>query len=94
MPTLHSTSQASYVLTGLLEQPNPQRHDLRPLQAYRPIHLQRGVAPTASGSAKVSLGGTEVTVAVSCQIEAVAGGNVPGPSSGQSRGGVEASVQL
>ncbi len=90
---LVSTSQAAYILAGLLEQPQPRRQDLRPLQAFRSINLQRRVAPTASGSAKVTLGGgTEVTVAVSCQIDVPA--SAAGPSSGSSKGGVEVNVQL
>ena len=85
---LLSTSEASYILSGLLD---GQRHDLRPLQSYRPIHLESHIVPNAQGSARVHLGGTEITVAVSVEVDVRSD---TGGSSGMSQGGVESSVQL
>lgn len=68
---LLSTSQASYLLAGLIARPVPQRQDLRPLQAYRSIYLEPDVAPTAAASARITLGATQVTVAVTAQVAPV-----------------------
>ncbi|KDN44550.1 hypothetical protein K437DRAFT_256982 [Tilletiaria anomala UBC 951] len=98
---LLSTSQASYILSGLLQpfgnvgsasHAPTQRSDLRPLHAFRSIHLQTDVVPTANASARVNLGGTDVTVGISCQVDIDTKGM--GSSSGKARGGMECSVQF
>lgn len=76
-----SKAEKSYIQSGLLAKPQPQRHDGRALDAYRPIALETGVAPLANGSARLSIGGggggnsTEVVAAVKLEVDTVSLGD-------------------
>lgn len=69
---LLSTSESSYILSGLQSDP-PFRHDRRSLTEFRELHLQTGVAAQANGSARVTIGGTTVLVGIKAEVEDVDG---------------------
>ncbi|KAF8588477.1 ribosomal protein S5 domain 2-like protein [Ramaria rubella] len=66
-----SKSEKSYIQTSLLSDP-PFRADGRSLVDYRAIQLAIGVAASANGSARVSVGGTEILAACKLEVEDVA----------------------
>lgn len=65
-----SKAEKSYIQTSLLSDP-PFRADGRSLVDYRDIKLATGVAASANGSARVSLGGTEILAACKLEVEDV-----------------------
>lgn len=74
-----SRSEASYVATSL--QPSPDgtpvvRADGRTALAYRPVSLATGVAPQANGSARCSIGGTDVLVGCKLEVAGIEGAHL------------------
>ncbi|PWN53080.1 hypothetical protein IE53DRAFT_366642, partial [Violaceomyces palustris] len=67
-PQLLSRSQSSYILTGLT-QSTPHRQDNRGLHSFRPIQLSIGHSPSANGSSKVNLAGTEVICGIKAEVK-------------------------
>lgn len=63
-----SKAEQSYLLTSLL-QPSSQRADGRSSLDYRHITLETGVAPQVHGSARATIGETEVVAAVRLEVE-------------------------
>jgi exosome complex component RRP42 len=68
MSTAVSPSERSYILTGLAHPTHPTRLDGRGLHQSRPISISYGDAPQASGSACVTLGGTEVLAGIRLEV--------------------------
>ncbi|KII91870.1 hypothetical protein PLICRDRAFT_38740 [Plicaturopsis crispa FD-325 SS-3] len=68
-----SKAEKSYIQTSLLSDP-PLRADGRALHAFRTIALETGVAPLANGSARLSIGGTEILAAVKLEVEDIVDG--------------------
>ena len=69
MTTSLSPSETSYIITGLTHPASPTRLDGRTLLTPRPISISYGVAPQASGSARVILdGGTEVVAGIRLEV--------------------------
>ncbi len=83
-----SRAEKSYIQAGILSNP-PSRADGRALFTFRNIALQTNVAPSANGSARLSIGrnphdgsgGTEILAATKLEVESV------GPGSGGVDGG-------
>lgn len=69
MTTSLSPSERSYIVTGLSHPSAPSRIDGRPLLASRPINVSYGDAPQASGSARVSIGATDVLAGIRLEVE-------------------------
>jgi exosome complex component RRP42 len=65
-----SKSEKSYIQTSLLSDP-PFRADGRSLEDYRTISVATSVAALANGSARVSVGGTEIIAACKLEVEDV-----------------------
>ncbi|KAG8718062.1 hypothetical protein FRC09_013237 [Ceratobasidium sp. 395] len=67
-----SKAEASYIRTSLLGASNDSsqlRGDGRTALAYRPIHLELGVASTTNGSARSRIGETEVWTGIKLEVE-------------------------
>lgn len=63
-----SKAEQSYLLTSLLS-PSSQRADGRSALDYRHITIETGVAPQVHGSARATVGETEVVAAVRLEVE-------------------------
>ena len=79
---LLSKAEKSYIQAGIVSN-TPSRADGRSLYAFRTVALQKGVAPMANGSARLSIGrnahdgsgGTDILAATKLEVESVGPGN-------------------
>ncbi|KAG8812474.1 hypothetical protein FRC17_002014 [Serendipita sp. 399] len=91
MATLLSKAERSYIVSGLTARLGASiRQDGRDVHDYRTIGVMTGdgVAPLANGSAKVSVGGTEVVAAVRLEVGDTSSYSSSGGGGGGGGGGV------
>ncbi|ODO09484.1 hypothetical protein I350_03084 [Cryptococcus amylolentus CBS 6273] len=77
LPSL-SPAESSYISTSLAHPEEPTRNDGRALFASRPIQVSYNVFPHANGSARITLGGTEVVAGVRLEVVDATGEQMKG----------------
>ncbi|TYJ52053.1 hypothetical protein B9479_007354 [Cryptococcus floricola] len=77
LPSL-SPAESSYIAASLAHPSEPTRNDGRPLFASRPIQVSYNVFPHANGSARITLGGTEVVAGVRLEVVDATGEQIKG----------------